>query len=85
MGDFGKIVNKAHCSLLDRLQQFSHRGWESSQEGVAVVQAGYYQCLDQELCCIHCEQRPDPADVVDGKSAGSGQSCDVRDAGGSVV
>ena len=39
MGEFGKIVNEAHCSALDTRQQFSFRGWESTQEGVAVVVA----------------------------------------------
>ena len=73
------------CSFLDTLQWFSCRGWESSQEGVAVVQAEDDQCLDQELCCIFCEERPDPADVVDGKSAGSGHSSDVGGQGQSVV
>ena len=42
---------------------------ESSQEGVSVVQAENDQCLDQELHCILCEERPDAADVVEGKSA----------------
>ena len=40
MGEFGKIVNEVCCILLYTLQQFSRRGWESSQEGVAVVQVG---------------------------------------------
>ena len=67
-------------SILDTLQQFSCRGLESSQEQVAVEQAGDDQCMDQELCCIHCEERPDPADIVNGKSAGSGHSSDVEGA-----
>ena len=46
---FGWIVNQARCSVLDTLQWFSLRGWELCQEGVAVVQAGDDQCLDQEL------------------------------------
>ena len=33
---------------------------------------GRWLHLDQELCCIFCEERLDPADVVEGKSAGSG-------------
>ena len=49
MGEFGKIVNEARCSVLDTLQWFSHRGWESNQEGVAVVQVGDDQRLEQEL------------------------------------
>ena len=77
MGEFGKIVNEACCSVLDMLQRFSSRGWESSQEGVTVVQTGDGQCLDQELRHIFCEERPDPVDVVEGKSAGSGHSSDV--------
>ena len=51
------------------LQRFSCRGWETSQEGVAVVQAGNDQHWYQELCHGFCEERPDPADVVKGKSA----------------
>ena len=31
MEEFGKIENEACRSILDRLQQFSHRGWEVSQ------------------------------------------------------
>lgn len=77
MGQFGKIVNEARCSVLDTLQRFSCRGWESSQEGVAVVQAGDDQRLDQELRCVFCEERPDPADIVEGRPAGSGHSSDV--------
>uniref|UniRef100_A0A671TL64 S-arrestin n=1 Tax=Sparus aurata TaxID=8175 RepID=A0A671TL64_SPAAU len=48
----------------------------SGQEGIAVVQAGDDQRLDQELCCVLCEERPNP-DVVEGKSAGSGHNSDV--------
>ena len=40
MGEFGWIVNEASYSVLDRLRRFIHRGWESSQEWDAVVQAG---------------------------------------------
>ena len=47
-----------------------------SQEGVAVVQVGDDQRLDQDLCCIFCEERPDPADLLQGKSAGSGHCSD---------
>ena len=60
---------------------FSRRGWEISQERVAVDQAGDDRHLDQELRCILCEERPDPADVVEGKSAGLGHSGDVGGAG----
>ena len=69
MGQFGCIENKARCSVLDIVQWFCHRSCESSQDQVAVVQAGDDQCLHQELPCILCEERPDPADVVEGKSA----------------
>ena len=69
-----KIVNKACCSILG---MFNRRGWESNQEGVAVVQAGDDQRLDQELRYNLCEEEPDPADVVGGKTAGSGHSSDV--------
>ena len=60
-----------HRSILDNmLQRFSRRCWESSQEGVSVVQAGNDQPLDQELRSIFCEERLDPSDVVEGKSVG---------------
>ena len=49
MGEFGQNKNEAFCSVLDTLQRFSHRRWVSSQEQVAVVQAGDDQHLDQEL------------------------------------
>ena len=42
------------------------------------------QCLDQDLCCVPCEDRPDPTDVEEGKSAGSGHSSDVGGTGQSV-
>ena len=67
--------------VLDTLQWFSHRG----QEGVSVVQAGDDQSLDQELRCLLCEERSDPADVVEDKSAGSGHSSDVGGAGQSRI
>ena len=41
--------------------------------------------MDKDLRCVFCEQRPDPADVVEGKFAGSGHSSDVGGAGQSVV
>ena len=41
--------------------------------------------LDQNLYCIFCEERPDPADVEEGKSAGLGHSSAVRGKGQSVV
>ena len=63
---------------MDMLQLLRCRGWESSQEGVAVVQVGDDQHLDQELHCVLCGERPGPADVVEGKSAGSGHSRDFR-------
>ena len=81
MGEFGYVENKAHCSVLDTLQGFSHRGWESNLERVTVVQEGD----DQELHCILFEQRPDPVDVVEGKCAGLGHSSDVGGAGQSIV
>lgn len=49
IGEFGKIVIKLRCSILDTLHRFIRRGWESSHEGVAVVRAGIDQRLDQEL------------------------------------
>ena len=35
------------------------------------------RCFQQELRCILCEERPDPEDVLEKKSAGSGHSSDV--------
>ena len=35
------------------------------------------QHLDKELSCSSCEEGPDPADVVEFKSAGSGHRSDV--------
>ena len=64
MGEFGQIENGARHSVLDMLQRFSHRCWESSQEQVAVVQVEDDQFLDQELRFILCEERPKSADVV---------------------
>ena len=64
------------CSIL--VQWFSRRGWESSQNTVAVVQAGDDQLLDQEFHCILCEERPDRADIVEGKSIGLGHSSYVE-------
>ena len=52
MEEFGKIVNEAHCSILNTLQRFSRRCWESSQEEVAVVQVGDDRILEQKLPCI---------------------------------
>ena len=43
------------------------------------------QYLDQKLCCILCEERLVPADVVEGKSAGLGHNHDVWGTGQSVV
>ena len=43
------------------------------------------QSLDQELCYVFCEESLDPADVVDGRSAGLGNSCDVGGEGQSVI
>ena len=62
-----KIVNEARCNVLDMLQRFSCRCWDSSQEGVAVVQVGDDRNLEQDLRCIFCEERPDPEEVAEGK------------------
>ena len=77
MEEFWKIVNEAHCSVLYTLQQFSHRCWESSQEEEAVGQVGDDRSLEQELRCVFCEERPDPEEVVEGKSAVLGHSSGV--------
>ena len=37
-------------------------------------------CLDQELSCFPHEEVPDPLDVVESKSAGSGRRGDLRGA-----
>ena len=47
------------------MQHFRCRGYKSSQEQVAVVQAGDDQHLDPELHPVPCEERQDP-DVVEG-------------------
>ena len=57
MGEERQTENKVRCRVLDTLQWFSHRGWESSQERVAVVQVGDDQRLGQELHCILFEAR----------------------------
>ena len=80
-----KDCKHARCSVFDTLQRFSCRGWESSQEWVANVQVGDDQCLDQELRCVFCEERPDPANVVEGKSEVSGHGSDVGSSGQSSV
>ena len=60
-----------------------HIGWESSQEWV--VHVGDDQRLDQEFSFILCEKRLDPANVLEGKSAGSGHSSDDGGIGYSVI
>ena len=47
-------------------------GKESQQERVALVEVGGDQCLDQKLSCFPPEEGPDPADIVEGRSAGWG-------------
>lgn len=49
-----------------------------------MVKAGDEQRLDQEMSCVLFEERPDPAGVLEGKSAGSGHSSDAGGAGQSV-
>ena len=46
MGEFRKVEHEAHCHVLDTLQRFNRRDRESSQERVAVVEAGDDQHLD---------------------------------------
>ena len=58
---------------------------ESSQERVALVEAGDDECLDQELRCFPREEGSDPVDVVKSKSAGSGHRGDVGCAGQLVI
>jgi hypothetical protein len=52
--------------VLDTLQSLNREGSESSQERVAVIEAGGVERLDQELSRSPCN---DFADVVEGKSA----------------
>ena len=59
----------------------SQRGWESSHKQVVVVKVGD----EQGLRCILCEERPDPADVVEGKSAGLDNSSDIGGAGQPII
>ena len=54
-------------------------------EAGSPVQVGDDQCLDQELRCVFCKERPDHVDLVEGKSAGSGYSRDVGGAGQSIA
>ena len=56
-----------HCLEVDRCSSLL----ASSQERVSVVQMGDDQHLDQGLRLVICEEKPDPADVIEGKSAGS--------------
>ena len=67
------------------LQRFDRGGRESCQKRVAVVEAGDDTCLDQELCCFPQEEGPDPADVVESKSVGSGHCGDVGRAAHLIV
>jgi hypothetical protein len=46
MREHRKIENQAGCCILDKLQGFNGTSEESSQQRVAVVQAGEYKCLD---------------------------------------
>ena len=70
--------------------------WWCSRANCAIVKRGALQCsgyaatvlsqrhdqrLEKELCRVLCEERPDPVDAVEGKSAGSGHSSDVWGAG----
>ena len=71
MGELQQVEHDSCCRILDALQRFDRGGRESSQERVAVVEAGDDKCLDQELCCFPCEEGLDPVDV-ESKSAGSG-------------
>ncbi|KAK0154371.1 putative uncharacterized transposon-derived protein F52C9.6 [Merluccius polli] len=56
------VEHKSCCHILDTLQRLDCRGRKSSQEHVAVVEAGDDERLDQELCCFPREEGPDPAD-----------------------
>ena len=68
------------CSSVDILEDQNHRLESNAgcnRKPVEVIEEGDDQCLDQELHCVFCQERLDPADVVDGKSARSGHSSDV--------
>ena len=72
MGELWQVEHEACCGVLDTLQRFDYGDRKSSQERVGVVKAGEDEQLDQELCCFHREEGPDPAVVVgESKSAGS--------------
>ena len=58
------------------LQRFDCGDRKSSQERVAVVEAGDDEHLDQELRCYPLEEGPDPADVVESESVGDGSESD---------
>ena len=81
----GELWQEAYCSFLDTLQRFDYGERKSSQERFAVVKAGDDECLDQELCCFPHEEGPDPADVVESESAGSGHCSDVGSATQMIV
>ena len=68
MGELLQVENKSCYWVLDALQRLDRGGRESSQERVAVVEAGDDECLDQELCCFPCEEGSDQADVVESKT-----------------
>ena len=57
-----QVEHESCCHVLDALQMLDRGGRESSQEQVAVVEAGDDECLDQEL--------------RESKSAGLGHRCD---------
>ena len=69
MGELRQVEHKSRCRVLDALQRLDRGGRESSQERVAVVEAGDDKCLDQELCCFPCEEGSDSVDVVERKYA----------------
>ena len=77
MGEFRQVEHEACCSILDTLQRFDCGGRESSQERIAVVEAGDDERLDQGLSCFPREEGPDPADVVESECR-IGRLGDVR-------
>ena len=64
MGELQQVEHKWRCRVLDVLQRLDGGGRESSQERVAVVEAGEDECWDQELRCFPYEERSDPAAVA---------------------
>ena len=71
MGELRAVEYQASCSILNELQGSDGRGRGTSQEGVAIVQAGDDKSLDEDLCRLLSEEWVNPPDVVEQESAGA--------------